>query len=70
MPLTPEMIQRLVDANAAALHLPIAAEYRAGVVRYFALAAEMAELVEGLPLAPADESGSVFVPVAPERGDE
>jgi hypothetical protein len=33
---------------------------------YFALAAAMAEKLEGLPLHAADESGNVFVPVAPE----
>jgi hypothetical protein len=55
-----------VDAAAATLGLKIAAEQRKAVLMYFGLAAAMAELVEGLPLTPADESGNVFTPVAPE----
>ena len=55
-----------VDAAAATLGLKIAAEHRKGVLMYFGLAAAMAELVDGLPLTPADESGNVFAPVAPE----
>lgn len=57
-----------VDAAAAALGLKIAAEYRPGVLRYFALAAAMAEQVMALPLDPADEPGTRFVPVEPEQG--
>jgi hypothetical protein len=57
-----------VDAAAAALGLKIAAEHRAGVLQYFALAAAMADLVNGLPLDMHDESGSVFRPV-PSQGD-
>ena len=67
-PLSPEQIERLVSAGAAALDLRIAAEHRPGVLAHFALAAGMAELVQGLPLAAGDESGSVFMPVAPELG--
>ena len=37
-----------VDAAAAALGLKIAAAHRPGVLQYFALAAAMAELVNGL----------------------
>ena len=55
-----------VDAAAATLGLKIAAEHRKGVLLYFGLAADMAALLEGFPLAPADESGNVFTPVAPE----
>jgi hypothetical protein len=54
-----------VDAAAAALDLPIAAAHRPGVLRYFALAADMAEQVMGLPLGAEDEAGSVFTPVGP-----
>ena len=64
-PLSSDQIERLVDANAAALGLRIASEYRAGVLGYFALAASMAEQVQGLPLSVEDESGAVFVPVSP-----
>ena len=34
---------------------------------FFSLAAEMAQLVDGLPLGLDDESGSVFVPVSPQE---
>ena len=57
-------IEAVVNANAVALGLPIAAEYRNGVVAFFTLAAEMAQLVDGLPLERDDESGSVFTPVS------
>ena len=69
MALAPEQIDALVGAQAAALGLVIPAEYRAGVRQYLALAASMAELVDGLPLAPHDEPGSVFHPVPPHTGD-
>jgi len=55
-----------IDAAAATLGLKITAEQRKGVALYFALAAAMAEKLEGLPLHAADESGNVFVPVVPE----
>ena len=54
-----------VDAAAALLGLPLAPEHRPGVLMYFALAAAMAEQVNGLPLSEHDESGSQFVPVSP-----
>lgn len=54
-----------VDATAAVLGLKIPAESRPAVMRYFALAAGMAEPVMSMPLTTADESGSVFVPVEP-----
>ena len=59
-----------VDAAAATLGLKISAEQRPGVLRFFALAADMAELVQGLPLEPHDESGSVFHPVPPQGAHE
>ncbi len=55
-----------IEAAAATLGLKITAEQRKGVAMYFALAAAMAETLEGLPLHAADESGNVFVPVVPE----
>lgn len=58
-----------IDAAAATLGLKITAEQRKGVAMYFALAASMAEKLEGLPLKAADESGNVFVPVAPESSE-
>jgi hypothetical protein len=54
-----------VDAAAAALALPIAPEHRPGVLHYFGLAAEMAELVNGLPLTVHDDPAEAFVPVSP-----
>jgi len=58
-----------IDAAAATLGLSLTQGQRKGVALYFGLAASMAVLVQGLPLTPADESGNVFVPVAP-RVDE
>lgn len=58
-----------IAAASAALGLKIPAEYKAGVETYFKLAADMAELLQGLPLTAADESGAVFRPVCPQ-GDE
>lgn len=57
-----------IDAAAATLGLKITTEQRPGVTRFFALAADMAALVNGLPLTPADESGNVFKPVSPDLG--
>ena len=57
-----------IDAAAATLGLKITSEQRPGVVSYFALAAQMAALVQGLPLTPADEAANVFRPVEPEVG--
>jgi hypothetical protein len=54
-----------VRAAAQALQLTIAAEHLPGVVRFYALAAMLAEPVMSMPLTPADESGSVFKPVEP-----
>ncbi|MBT9486191.1 MAG: DUF4089 domain-containing protein [Rubrivivax sp.] len=58
-----------VDAAAAVLGLKIATEYRPGVLRFFGLAAAMAEQVMSLPLDASDEPGTAFVPVAPRRGE-
>ena len=58
-----------IEAAAATLGLKIAADYKAGVAMYFGLAADMAELLQGLPLTAADESANVFHPVCPQ-GDE
>jgi hypothetical protein len=58
-----------LDAQSALLGLPIAPAHRAGVVRYLQLVAGMAPRVMDFPLTPADESGSVFVPVEPGPRD-
>ena len=58
-----------IDASAATLGLTLTAEQHPGVTRFFALAADMAALLDAVPLTVADESGSVFQPVSP-RHDE
>lgn len=58
-----------VDAAAALVGLKIAAEHRPGVLQYFALAASMADLVQGLLLEPHDEPANVFQPVPPHGAD-
>jgi hypothetical protein len=66
--MTEAEIEAHVDATAAVLGLPLAPEHRPGVVRYFALAAQMAGQVMGLPLGIEDEPASVFLPVEPPPG--
>lgn len=63
--MTPEQIEAFVDASAAALQLPLSPQHRPGVLHYFALAAGMAELVNGLPLTLADDPAEVFTPISP-----
>ncbi len=63
--MTPAQIETYVDAAAAALQLPLAAEHRPGVLGYFALAASMADLVGAHPLAITDDPAEAFVPVSP-----
>jgi hypothetical protein len=57
-------IEAYVDAAAAALALPLADTHRPGVLRYFGLAAELAELVMAAPLGPFDDPAPVFVSIA------
>jgi hypothetical protein len=66
--MTPAQIEAYVDAAAAALALPLAAEHRPGVLNYFALAAGLAELVGAHPLAITDDPAEAFVPIAPRGG--
>jgi hypothetical protein len=63
--MTPDQIEAYVDAAASALHLPLSAEHRPGVLHYFALAASMAELVAEPPLGIADAPAEAFEPVSP-----
>lgn len=65
----PEDVEALMQAGAAALGLDIAAAHRPGVLRYLALAAAQAELLNALPLMPADEPAPVFSPLPPAGGD-
>ncbi|MFY9509566.1 MAG: DUF4089 domain-containing protein [Rubrivivax sp.] len=60
-------IEKHVEASAALIGLDIPAEYRAGVLRYFGIAAGLAALVMQHPLGPEDEPAPVFEPVAPRR---
>lgn len=60
-----DLIEHHVDATAALIGLPIAPEHRAGVLRYFGIAADLAALVMAHPLAVEDEPAEVFVPVEP-----
>ena len=59
-------IEAYVDAVAAALELPIAAEHRPGVLRYVELAAGLAAVVGAVPLTIADDPAPVFVPIGPD----
>ena len=59
----PAQIEACVDAAAAALDLRLRPDHRAGVLRYFALAAEFAAVVEAVPLDPHDEPAVHFAPV-------
>ncbi|RZI97108.1 MAG: DUF4089 domain-containing protein [Variovorax sp.] len=68
--MTPAQTESYVDAAAAALGLRIWPEHRAGVLRYFALAAEFAAVIDAVPLAPHDESALNFVPVGPAERSE
>ncbi|MET0508848.1 MAG: DUF4089 domain-containing protein [Burkholderiaceae bacterium] len=60
-------LARYVEASAAAIGLPLAAEHRPGVLRYFELAATMAAVVEGVTLEARDESALRFEPVVPTQ---
>lgn len=62
-------VEAYVDAAAAAIGLPIDPAHRPGVVRYVALAAQMAELVMTAPLGVADDPAEAFVPIAAEPPD-
>lgn len=63
--MTPTQTEAYVDAAAAALDLKLRADHRPGVLRYFALAAEMAALVEAVPLDMHAEPAVAFLPVSP-----
>lgn len=65
--MNPAHIETYVTAASAALDLPLSPAHRPGVVRYFALAAEFAALVEAVPLDPHAESALHFTPVSPKE---
>lgn len=67
--MTPKQVENYVDAASAALDLKLRPDHRAGVLRYFALAAEFAAVVEAVPLDPHAEPAVHFLPfVPPEPG--
>ena len=61
------IIEAHVDATAALIGLPIAPEFRAGVLRYFGIAAGLAQLVMAQPLDTEDEAAALFVPLSPPQ---
>ncbi|HEY2257250.1 MAG TPA: DUF4089 domain-containing protein [Variovorax sp.] len=65
--MTPAQIETYVDAASTAIGLRLRADHRPGVLRYFALAAEFATLVEAVPLTERDESAVSFAPVSPKE---
>ena len=65
--MTPAQIENYVDAAAAALEMPLRRDFREGVLRYFALAAGFAAVVDAVPLTVHDESAMCFVPVPPSE---
>ncbi|WP_431274434.1 DUF4089 domain-containing protein [Variovorax ureilyticus] len=68
--MTPAQIEAYVDATSAALGLRLRPDHRAGVVRYVALAAEFAAVVDAVPLAPHHESAVAFSPVVPREKEQ
>jgi len=65
--MTLEQIEAYVDASAVALGLRLRRDHRVGVLRYFALAAEFAALLDAVPLDPQDEPAVQFTPVGPRE---
>ncbi|RST50013.1 DUF4089 domain-containing protein [Variovorax sp. MHTC-1] len=63
--MTPRQIEAYVDAASAALDLKLRPDHRAGVLRYFALAAELAAVVDAVPLNERDEPALHFSAVVP-----
>ena len=61
--MSPAELERLLDATAAALGLPIADAHRPGVLNYLALAADFAAQLEAVPLTPHDEPAVNFRPI-------
>ena len=65
--MTSAQTETYVDAAAAALGLPLRPDHRPGVLRFFALAAEMAAVVEAVPLGAHAEPAVTFMPVSPKE---
>ena len=67
--MTPQDAENYVDAAAAALGLPLRSDHRPGVLRYFALAAAFAAVIDAVPLEAHHESAVSFMPVSPESAE-
>ena len=63
--MTPADVSAWVDQAAKLLDLHITEEHRPGVLHYFSIAADMAALVNGLPLTASDEAAGAFIPISP-----
>ena len=65
-------IAAYIDATAALLGLPLAPEYRTGVLRYLQMVATQVPRVTefAATLTAADESGNSFTPVAAGSDEE
>lgn len=68
--MTPAQIESYVDAASAMLDLRLRPDHRPGVLRFFALAAEFAAVVEAVPLDAHAEPAVSFAPVAPAEKHE
>ncbi|MEJ8815738.1 DUF4089 domain-containing protein [Variovorax ureilyticus] len=68
--MTPVQIETYVDAAAAALGLRLRPDHRPGVLRYFALAADLAAVIDAVPLAPHHEPAVAFSPVVPKEKEQ
>jgi len=62
--MTPDQIEKYVDAAAAALDLPVSPAHRPGVLENFARLAQLAALVNEFPLTPEDEPAPLWEPGA------
>jgi hypothetical protein len=67
--MSPAALEAYVDAASAAIDLKLDASHRPGVLRYIALAAEMAAQVDAVDLAPHDEAAVHFSPIVPGSGN-
>ena len=60
--MTPDQIEKYVDAASAALDVPVSAAHRPGVLENFARLAQLAALVNEFPLTPEDEPAPLWKP--------
>ncbi|WP_213954407.1 MULTISPECIES: DUF4089 domain-containing protein [unclassified Variovorax] len=68
--MTPAQVSAYVDAAAAALGLRLRNDHRPGVLRYFTLASEFADIVDAVPLQPHHEAATTFVPVEAQEPEQ